>query len=814
MATSEQDTSAERTRGDQRLNLLYRLDERPDIALVQIVDAYRLAAQPKSGRSRLLHDVTRLLRDEAVDPAVTLRIGRLYAYLVHPDAGAHRNGDRFAPWHNLRARRAQGRAELVRGALAVYLGLNAAATHAVTEGADDDLLAAARAWLSPPEALDCLHELYRIPPERLDLTGARLHRIGTTSLIFQCNNRHEAFGLTSKKVALKCLLPRYFGVQAVREQTHGYKTHHNMESVHAPDIGDSDETWIAMEFIEGPTLADAIARDLPDIPPDADSKTVAQARAPDAERLEYLRGVLVALCRILSDLLDSQRAHLDLSPSNIIITSKPDAPIELRLIDFGHNYTVLEQVGSSTTVNRAALYVAPELLAHPQGGDWRCDVYSLGIILLEMAARRPLEREDLRPQLDRLWTGDEAWSGAPGLARIVEELVDRDPSRRLLLRESVDRRSQSRRRRHESDNVTSDPYHYLEALIEQEVEVQSIYEKRTGRDGYGLLKGSGLVVGLTTQIKNLRDTTKATDAPAVDETYRDYPALSRWAGLAVAAWSFTALCFLYLTAADLHFWSFPPPVAWLIRHTHPHFVSWVTLDHRQMFKLDRLWSNLPGRLEALSFAVINVMFYVNNYSTLSPKRVGSTRRRLGHLTDFLLHASVVVLPIPVLWAMIWNPRAWPLCSGFGTLLVVGANWLLLRLARDAYEMGRHYRFSTVSDTAHAFIESNYSEWWVLMLFYSLSLIGIGFLLNAGVTAGPGLFAGLVIFVNLGKIYRINCVNEAPRVRGWLTWAILTLRRSDVARTLQLDADDGRDFAPAAVTTVRTAYAMIADGVGD
>jgi hypothetical protein len=35
-------------------------------------------------------------------------------------------------------------------------------------------------------------------------------------------------------------------------------------------------------------------------------------------------------------------------------------------------------------------------------------------------------------ELWRLWTGEHSWDGAPGLARIIEDLIDAEPSQRLV----------------------------------------------------------------------------------------------------------------------------------------------------------------------------------------------------------------------------------------------------------------------------------------------------------------------------------------------------------------------------------------------
>ena len=167
--------------------------------------------------------------------------------------------------------------------------------------------------------------------------------------------------------------------------------------------------------------------------------------------------------------------------------------------------------------------------------------------------------------------------------------------------------------------------------------------------------------------------------------------------------------------------------------------------------------------------------------------------------------------------MVWNPRAWPLCSGFGTLLVVLNNYLTLRIARRATAVGGLY-FSTLSETGRTFLNGNYGEWWRLMGFYSLAMIGIGFLLNAHVAHDAGVYAGLVVFINIEKVYRLNCVTHSPKVRGWLAHATLTLRRAALVASVTERRFPGTEAVaptvPALVATVLSARQLSLLGHGE
>lgn len=797
-------------------DVLLGLDSSPSAAAEQI----RLHYDGADPQAALLGDLVNLLAAEGIESRVTESLAGAYWYLDG------RHDDTYL------------------GPLAFYLALTAAWTLASEandyeaedhekdkNGAEDydaELLDNARSWLMMPDVLDCVYDVYGLPRDQLDLTDAELHRIGTTSLILRCKNRCgkvvDPFGIGSRHehIAVKLLLPRYFRVVAVREQTAAYKKRlRDVKHDSVPPVAESAATWIIMAFVEGRTLHERLRDERRDRKANAEPSDDDGASDRPSPDLEFIRAFLSRLCDILRELLeiinrDTGRriTHLDLSPSNVILVGEnPETGSfgDLRLIDFGHNFTVLEQVGSSAAVHRTALYIDPELEENPERDDWRSDAYSLGMILLELAARRPLEAVHVKRELDRLWQGDKAWDGAPGLARIVEELIDRHSVNRLLLWDPTAAKGAGTL--HGAAHLR-DPYGYVKGLVRQEIEVEEIFATRSGSKegkGFGFLKGIVLVNwDVLSQVRNLLATKKLKEKPT-DDTYADYPTLGRWAGVAVAAWAFTVLSFVYLTFVDLGLTTLPPTVKSLIRSTHAPFVQWSTHHGHEVFKVASGQSNLPGRLVALTFGLVSVTYYVNNFSRLSFKRAGG---RTAVITDRLLRISTVLLPIPVLWAMVWDPSAWPLCSGIGTLLVVLNNYLTLRLARAAIRAAHRESFSTVSDTCETFINENYSEWWRLMGYYSLAMIVVGVLLAVGRAGDAPIFAALVVAINVVKVYRLNCVAFAPKVHGWLSWVILTLRRGSRAEERREQAGSAArsaDGVPVALKAILDAGRPLREG---
>ena len=301
------------------------------------------------------------------------------------------------------------------------------------------------------------------------------------------------------------------------------------------------------------------------------------------------------------------------------------------------------------------------------------------------------------------------------------------------------------------------------------------YEDRTGSSGFGLLKSwAVLKFWKNAQLLNMLDAARV-EREVQDHAYRDMPTLAIWTTIALGAWALVLTGFGILTLADLHVVIFEPAAR--------QFSEAIG----NPFRVGDFWGNLPGRAVATTFALTCVTYYVNNFSLISPRRCG---RRW---TEIVMRACAIILPLPVLWALLVHPRAWPLCSGIGTLLVVLNNYLALQLTKTAEDVGT--RFSTRGPEGRLFVLEQFEEWWRLMGAYSLSLILVGVLLLTGDAHDEKVYAGLVVAINVFKMYRLNCVKLAPRVRGNLLRDIFTIERHE--RLLALGVTPGPPPPPPA-----------------
>ena len=129
-------------------------------------------------------------------------------------------------------------------------------------------------------------------------------------------------------------------------------------------------TYLVMELIEGPTLAELIQQSGPLSP-----LVAARIAQQVAAGLQAAHSISLV--------------HRDVKPANIMLRKDPSDEasdsLKIKLIDFG---IVRDQSLEHLTVDRMIVgtpaYMSPEQFFSPEIVDHRCDVYGLGIVLYEM----------------------------------------------------------------------------------------------------------------------------------------------------------------------------------------------------------------------------------------------------------------------------------------------------------------------------------------------------------------------------------------------------------------------------------------------
>jgi serine/threonine protein kinase len=143
-------------------------------------------------------------------------------------------------------------------------------------------------------------------------------------------------------------------------------------------IVDQSAYYIVMEYVEGRSLAQLLARD--------------GAPLPIERALDFFEQMLIAVSYAHEFVYRDQDGsshrglvHRDLKPANILITPKDS----VKITDFG----IVKLVGAHVTDTLGGSYGSPEYVSPEQAAgqalDQRSDIYSLGVILYEMLAGTP-----------------------------------------------------------------------------------------------------------------------------------------------------------------------------------------------------------------------------------------------------------------------------------------------------------------------------------------------------------------------------------------------------------------------------------------
>ena len=149
---------------------------------------------------------------------------------------------------------------------------------------------------------------------------------------------------------------------------------------------------------------------------------------------ENARSLLLELCSALNYLHSRQIIHRDLKPENIMITRNGQ---HVKLIDF--NLSDSDRFSQLKESAGTRFYMAPEVVKGEESTDQRADIYSLGIMIGEMAEilndkalntlahrctkRRREERLPSAEAVVRELTGTSRWKIRPWLAAILILLV-------------------------------------------------------------------------------------------------------------------------------------------------------------------------------------------------------------------------------------------------------------------------------------------------------------------------------------------------------------------------------------------------------
>ncbi|HRE91200.1 MAG TPA: serine/threonine-protein kinase [Myxococcota bacterium] len=183
-----------------------------------------------------------------------------------------------------------------------------------------------------------------------------------------------------RKVALKVLHPdlsaRFDMTQRFEREARAASRLAHPGSVMVFDFGSwNGLLYLAMELVDGPSLADLIEREFP---------------------LTCAR--VVELSVLLCDALEAAHAqgllHRDLKPENILISKTPDGREQVKVCDYGLAFVIGEEGKTSPRLTREGTVAGPPTFMAPEQIlnkplDQRADLYALGCVIYEMLAGVP-----------------------------------------------------------------------------------------------------------------------------------------------------------------------------------------------------------------------------------------------------------------------------------------------------------------------------------------------------------------------------------------------------------------------------------------
>jgi serine/threonine-protein kinase len=291
-----------------------------------------------------------------------------------------------------------------------------------------------------------------------------LDRIGVGGMAEIFRGRAVAGGGFEKPVAIKRILPRlsqderFVKMLITEANTLSQLRHRNIAQIFDVGLGDDGQYFLVMEYVEGTDLGalfEALEKRGKRLPAHLSLHVAAEiCDALDfAHRATSAKGTPLKL------------VHRDVSPSNVLLSTSG----EVKLTDFGIAKRVEEATGHHGVRGKFA-YISPEQ-AHNDSVDPRSDVYSLGIVLFELATGRRLF--SALPDFEALHAVRSGAVPRPreydpsmpvGLESMITRALERDPTRRF--QNAAEFGSALRDYRYSSLTTAGDPAKELARILE------------------------------------------------------------------------------------------------------------------------------------------------------------------------------------------------------------------------------------------------------------------------------------------------------------------------------------------------------------
>jgi hypothetical protein len=664
----------------------------------------------------------------------------------------------------------------------------------------------------------------------LNLSTLRFHAFGTTSFILAVEQT-----ASPQLVALKCLQLRFAPHHEVRRAAEKALAKFEayqpgvVEARVVPAVYASTDHWVAMEFISGPTLREWLDSWTSVLVASSgkEKKRSKGATKEEARKallrekwpvIEVLRHVASPLAQSLACIHHYGLYHADLTPRNVILEGEPQellptsittTPPEAlnsslkritraRLVDLGPNFALSGLVD--------APYPETAFLAESEDPSIRSDLYSLGRVVRALAGPADTSGSAIRLAVYR---------DHPMLGRFLDDLLDRNPRRRLLLDWAPGAAAVDTERT--DQELSASLAERLRSVIEQEAKFTWEPNKLTrvvGFKWYGgkLLREWWWERKLKRESKGpspLPDGTPANKCPPNRSEGSPLPSvvlgtsiarLAIWAALSGLAGALGIMIAIGGLIADL-------PVRSPFQRQLFGFLASVSLGSIRgpAAPIGALRLNEPAHWVGFSFAVAALGYYQVLYAFVGPFSAAGRRSAYGRRTVAgLSRIWTVLVLLLVLVANVFKPTWWIGLSALGVGLLSVTNVTCWRFESRVWRAAKRDLGMSDSDELEFRDPTRdfYFNWGVTSAGYFAALIVLFLLQMKGRLHDVGLYEAVIFGVNLIILYYNSVLRLGLTVRARLTRAFALEERLTLARNLGLcgeprsrerKASDGNDL---------------------
>jgi protein kinase-like protein len=612
-----------------------------------------------------------------------------------------------------------------------------------------------RPLLADPAVRAALADVYRPEPgspeearrewDGIDVDSLAFHRHGTTSFLLTGTLRQVSQG-TRHRFALKCLLLPYLQIPTIARATREYARRYRRDEPglrHLARLWASCDRWVLMDFVPGATLAERLA---------AERETGART---GRLRLDLLERYGSALFAALDELDRVGLAHQDLAPSNIVVADTAGG-VSLTLLDLGVNYLYSHALPGESGPDFP--YVAPEVRADGDARH-RSDLYSVGQLLALIGTGGPAVG-GIVP--------DDFYAETPLMARFLEDLLDADADRRLLLF------------RPEPDTPL---YEQLDGWFAEELAaLRAAYHENVAPAGADL---RGNLAGMFRPFSGAPGRQRRLwQVRRRQRSYRRRDTHLPW----LLGWSLVSAALFYLTGLLV--------VTYVLRNLGVGFGNTgfavlqraFGLPEDEIPLLDAVRAadyptvdarhNLPLLAMGFTFVLVGAKYYQGLFAGLTAlvtgRGAGRRLRVLAVLAEVGMRITIPVLPVAIALPVVVEGRWWLFSVASGMALVTFCNAAVVGYARAALRQARAAGLSTVPDRVYGV--EKYGSWLSGNLLYAAVLWTIAPLLYVGILHDTLVYMVAVMIANIPQMYLIKCGIEAVPIRTGLGRACLAAER--------------------------------------